>query len=71
MKFTAPQGEIVVSSQLAGDAVIFAVRDNGIGISDADLPNLFARFYRVDKARARGSGGAGLGLAIGRWIARS
>lgn len=71
VKFTPPQGEIVVSSQLAGDSVIVAVRDNGTGISDADLPNLFERFYRVDKARSRESGGAGLGLAIGRWIARA
>jgi signal transduction histidine kinase len=56
-----------------GDHAAFVVSDTGIGIAAADLPYIFDRFWRVDRARSRGSerGGVGLGLAIAQWIAHA
>ena len=69
VKYTPAQGEIGIElASNNGDARIL-VRDSGIGIPQEDQPHVFDRFYRVDKARSRVMGGAGLGLSIAYWIA--
>ena len=69
VKYTPASGQIEVSLQRNDGYAVAEVRDTGIGIAEADLPNVFERFYRADKARTRELGGVGLGLSIGRWIA--
>jgi two-component system phosphate regulon sensor histidine kinase PhoR len=64
IKYTAPGGKITVGAQTKDRSVEIFVRDTGIGIPAEDLPRLFERFYRVDKARSRELGGTGLGLSI-------
>lgn len=71
VKFTPPQGKVRLSTASPGGQAEVVVEDTGIGIGPDQLPHIFERFWRGDPARGRGNGaeGAGLGLAIARWIA--
>ncbi len=66
LQHTAPGGAIEVTVRHADGVLIFQVRDSGVGIAAEHLPHLFERFYRVDKARARSTGGSGIGLTISK-----
>lgn len=70
VKYNLPGGRVEVWVYQEEGKVILAVEDTGVGIPQEDLPRIFERFYRVDKARSREAGGTGLGLSIARDTAR-
>lgn len=71
IKYTPDGGDICLRLADCGNTVEIAVSDNGVGIPEEDIPHLFERFYRVEKARSSDKGGTGLGLAIAREFAEA
>ncbi|MCT0949085.1 sensor histidine kinase [Weissella confusa] len=67
-KYAGEGADVTISATQTNSSIKLQVSDTGKGVPDADKQRLFDRFYRVDKARSRSTGGHGLGLAIAKWV---
>ncbi|MFD1175450.1 sensor histidine kinase [Paenibacillus puldeungensis] len=68
LKFTPESGKIKIEGRYQANSVYIKITDNGCGIAKEDLPRIFERFYRGNKARSHSAGSSGLGLSIAKWI---
>jgi histidine kinase len=71
LQYTPSGGRVVIKVRRENANLLFSVSDTGIGISAEQLPNIFNRFYRTDKSRARASGGSGIGLTIAKALVKA
>jgi histidine kinase len=68
LQYTPPGGRVDIRASIQAKEILISVSDTGIGISAEHIPNVFTRFYRVDKSRTRASGGSGVGLTIAKHL---